>query len=319
MVGCSSADKFSFVEYSRNPSQYDAPGAAPRWGATDQQALQFSSNVARLLRAKATGARMTRDVSNSLQVSMAALAGANSAFGFSDRSLAVLGLGSALIPDVQGIFNAQGRGDAYLDAVRLIETAQGAYMAHNQQPSATELTQNGATLIQRTQASVHVVEKVLSGRVPTIVDLEQATEAMSDVGAFETNPGPAFNHIEPTGLGPTVEAQAVAKAVAQAVAGIERRVPVTGEPSNVQPLTPTKFQKEVGALTNKMGHSTDAWVDGVYSKLHPQAGPLPPGKSKRDHIYEELSALRNTKPQADGLMGNEAMDQLERFRKAFDL
>ena len=201
LVGCASRDSFSFIEYSRNPAKYDASDTLPSWGANDQQALQFSSNVVRRLRARANGSRVTREISNSAQVAMAGIGGAGAAFNLSKSALAVLGLGSAGIPEFQGIFNAKGHAEAYTDAARMIETAQNDYYAHNQKPSSGELTQNGVSLIQRTQASVHIVEKVLSGRIPSIIEMQQATEPMSATGARKTSPGEAVNHISATGVG----------------------------------------------------------------------------------------------------------------------
>ena len=200
LVGCASRDSFSFIEYSRNPAKYDAPDTLPNWGANDQQALQFSSNVVRRLRARANGSRVTREISNSAQVAMAGIGGAGAAFNLSKSALAVLGLGSAGIPEFQGIFNAKGHAEAYTDAARMIETAQNDYYAHNQKPSSGELTQNGVSLIQRTQASVHIVEKVLSGRIPSIIEMQQATEPMSSTGARTTSPGAAVNHIGAAGV-----------------------------------------------------------------------------------------------------------------------
>lgn len=201
LVGCASRDSFSFIEYSRNPAKYDAPDTPRDWRASDQQALQFSSNVVRRLRARANGARVTREISSSAQVAMAGIGGAGAAFSLSKSALAVLGLGSAGIPEFQGIFNAKGHAEAYTDAARMIETAQNDYYAHNQKPSPRELTQNGVSLIQRTQASVHIVEKVLSGRIPSIIEMQQATEPMSSIGARTTSPGEAVNHISATGVG----------------------------------------------------------------------------------------------------------------------
>jgi hypothetical protein len=197
-------DRFSFVEYSRDPTKYGAPTTTTAWQPSDQQALAFSSNVAKIFRAKCAGSRVTREVSGSTQVAMAGLAGTSAAFNFSKSGLAVLGLGSSLIPSFQNIFNAKGRAESYADAVRLIETAQNDYLAHNQKPSKDELTQNGVTLIQRTQATIHILEKTLASRLPSIIELQQATEAMSKKGATKTPAGEAYNHIGATGELPTL-------------------------------------------------------------------------------------------------------------------
>lgn len=199
LAGCAAKDHFSFIEQASKPELY-GDESKKAMALSDQDALRFSSNVVKILRARSRGARITREVSSTMQVSMAAVAGANAAFGMSESALAILGLGSALIPDFQGIFNAKGRAEAYTDAVRLIETAQNDYLAHNQAPQANLLTQNGVTLIQRTQASIHVVEKTLAGRIPGIVEMQQATEPMTEGGAVRTEAGTrVFNYIPPTG------------------------------------------------------------------------------------------------------------------------
>lgn len=178
----------------------------PNIQLSDQKALIFSDNVASAFRTKAGTSRYIREASSSTQVTLAALAGASPTLNLSKSALAGLGFGSALIPDFQGIFNAKGRAEAYTDAVRLIETAQNEFLAYNQNPSATELTQNGVTLIQRTQASIHVVESTLAGRIPSVVDMKQATEKMSKDGAKETMAGEseAVNHVTAEGELPTL-------------------------------------------------------------------------------------------------------------------
>jgi hypothetical protein len=50
-------------------------------------------------------------------------------------------------------------------------------------------TQNGVTLFQRVTASIHLVEKTLGGRIPTLAETEKATEPMTQAGAVQTAPG----------------------------------------------------------------------------------------------------------------------------------
>lgn len=180
---CATGDRYSFMEYTEDPVRMGGPNALAPLVATDQLALKYSKTVAAILRSKATGTRIARNLSSSAQVALAGLAGANEAFNLSDSAIAVLGLGSAGIPQFQEIFDAKGRAECYTDAVRLIEEAQQEYWLHNQAPSNTHLTQNGVILVQRVQSSIHVVEKTLAGRLPTLLDMQQATARMSDQGA----------------------------------------------------------------------------------------------------------------------------------------
>jgi hypothetical protein len=193
LSGCA-AERYSFVRMSHQldaTGKYD-PHARPE--LTDAVALNFADSVATLLRARFTGARITREVSSTLQVGLAAVAGAGSVFQLGPRTLAALGLGSAGIPELQGIFNARGRAEVYQDAIRLIEEAEIEYLAHNQRPSPDVLTQNGVTLLQRVTGSMHVVEKTLAGRLPSVQDMQQATERMTQKGALPTRAGaPAYN------------------------------------------------------------------------------------------------------------------------------
>jgi hypothetical protein len=195
LAACTSTEKYSFIGYGKRPS-----ATGPNLEAVvlnDQLALLYASNVATVLRCRFTGARITREISSSLQVILAGLAGAGAAFNFGKTTLAVLGLGSAAIPEFQGIFNARGRAECYQDAVRLIEEAQIDYLAHNQQPSSTALTQNGVTLFQRVTSSIHVVEKTLAGHLPSVQDMQKATERMSEAGATKTAAGATPSNLIP--------------------------------------------------------------------------------------------------------------------------
>jgi hypothetical protein len=193
LAACTTSDKYSFLHYGRTPAANATNLETPV--LSDQLALLYASNVATILRSRFTGARITREISSSLQVILAGLAGAGAALNFGETTLAVLGLGSAAIPEFQGIFNAKGRAECYQDAVRLIEEAQIEYLAHNQRPSSDELTQNGVTLFQRVTASIHVVEKTLVGHLPSVEDMQKATERMTSDGAVATEAGaPAFNN-----------------------------------------------------------------------------------------------------------------------------
>lgn len=122
---------------------------------------------------------------------------ARTAFELSSSTIAALGLGSAGVPELQRIFGAKERAQVYQDAVRLIEEAQVEYLALNQRPSATVLTQNGVTLFQRVTASIHVVEKTLAGNLPSVEDMQKATERMSETGATRTPAGSTPSNLIP--------------------------------------------------------------------------------------------------------------------------
>jgi hypothetical protein len=197
LPACTTAEKYSFTRLGQtvdpNTGQLLNPWEPPR--LTDGLALNYASSVAAILRAKFNGTRVANEVAGTLQVTLAALAGAGAAFDFGASAVTALGLSSAGIPQFERIFMVQSRIDAYQDAVRLIEEAEIEYLAYNQYPSSSLLTQNGVTLFQRVTASVHLVEKTLGGRIPTLADTEKATEPMTRAGALQTAPGmqPANN------------------------------------------------------------------------------------------------------------------------------
>jgi hypothetical protein len=198
VTACTTAEKYSFTRlgqtYDQNTGQLVNPAEPPT--LSDGLALNFASSVASVLRSKFNGTRIANEVANTVQVTLAALAGAGAAFDFGASAVTALGLSSAGIPQFQRIFMVQGRIDAYQDAVRLIEEAEIEYLAFNQYPSSTVLTQNGVTLFQRVTASIHLVEKTLGGRIPSLADTEKATEPMTQAGSIATLPGsPVFNNI----------------------------------------------------------------------------------------------------------------------------
>ena len=195
LSACTTVDNYSFIRYGQYPdqttNQFDPTAIPP---LSDVLALNYASSVASILRCKFTGARIAREVSSTAQVALAALAGAGAAFNWSATTITALGLGSAGIPELQKIFDAKGRAQVYQDAVRLIEEAEIEYLALNQRPLPNVLTQNGVTLFQRVTATIHVVEKTLAGNLPSVQEMQKATEPMSKEGALPTTAGePAFN------------------------------------------------------------------------------------------------------------------------------
>jgi hypothetical protein len=106
-----------------------------------------------------------------------------------------MGVGVVIIRELQGIFNARGRSEAFADAAYLVRQAQAEYRAFNPNPSPEYMTENGATLVRRVDSAVHAARKTLIGRMPTLLDLKQATQPMSVKGATKTEAGPT-NHLE---------------------------------------------------------------------------------------------------------------------------
>jgi hypothetical protein len=202
LIGCAPMDKYSFIQRGQT---LDATGRLVDFNETpvlsDALALNYASSVATILRCKFNGARISREVSSTAQVALAALAGAGAAFDFGASTVTALSLSSAGIPHLQQIFDAKGRAQVYQDAVRLIEEAEIEYLAHNPRPANNELTPNGVTLFQRVSSCIHVVEKTLAGNLPTIQDMRQVTEPMTPVGALPFQAGDVPpNNISASGI-----------------------------------------------------------------------------------------------------------------------
>lgn len=153
---------------------------------SDQLALNYANEMVNILRPRFNRSRRVREASATAQVAMAGVAGAAGPFHLTDTTLAILGIGGAGIPELQRIFNAKGRAENYQVAVNMIEDAVVEYLSYNQQPSPDILTQNGVSVVHRTDAAIHIVEQSLAGVLPTVQQMQQATERMSATGAVKT-------------------------------------------------------------------------------------------------------------------------------------
>jgi hypothetical protein len=288
-----STERYSFVDYgNQTDPRTGQPNYKRELQLNDALALSFASSIAELLRAKYTGARITREISSVAQLGLAAAAAYGAAFDYSKSTLAVLGLGSAGIPELQRIFGAKERAQTYQDAIRLIEEAQIEYLALNQSPSPKILTQNGVTLLQRVTASIHVVEKTLAGNLPSVEDMHKATERMSRKGAVETAPGdPVYNNLP---ANPDPAAQTAAEAARGRYEGpIERKTVTIPEPT---PRGPAAARNKIRARISKL---TDANAQAIIEvgRAHadllaqfnrtPQEGPTP--RSYLFHLIDSAS------------------------------
>lgn len=217
-AGLSSNNGPSFIDLARTPGSANTTpsggkGVSNMTGedalhselhVSDQLAIHYADNVARILRGRFTGARIIREVSSTAQVGMGVTAGAAGPLHLGNHALALLGIGSAVVPELQRIFNAKGRAENYQEAVRMIEEGIVEYLSFNQKPSNSELTQNGVSLIHRTNAAIHIVEQSLAGLLPTLEQMKQATERMSVAGATRTDAGRSTpkNNITASGIEP---------------------------------------------------------------------------------------------------------------------
>jgi hypothetical protein len=187
LAGCASLDKYSFQTFGRakQPSETYASNAR-----SDELALIYADYVAQLLEGRSTGARITRELSDSSLAIATTLTAAHETLKITAETLAYMGTGVLIVREMQKIFNAQGRSEAFADAAYLIRQAQSEYRQYNPNPSATNLTENGAILVSRVDGALHAARKTLNGRMPGLLDLQQATQPMTEKGAERESSGP---------------------------------------------------------------------------------------------------------------------------------
>ncbi len=168
---------------------------------SDQVAINYANEMINVLAPKFNRARYASNASATLQTASSGLVAGNAATKLGAQALSWLGVSNLLLPGIQGIFDAKGRSQAYLKAAYEIKSAINEYQSFNQNPSGSVLTQNGVTLVHRTDAAIHVVESFLAGEMPDPVKVRQMVEPMSTKGAVVTAAGsPVYNNISSSGL-----------------------------------------------------------------------------------------------------------------------
>lgn len=186
LAGCASLDKYSFQTFGRakQPSETYASNAR-----SDELALIYADYVAQLLEGRSTGARITRELSDSSLAIATTLTAAHETLKITAETLAYMGTGVLIVREMQKIFNAQGRSEAFADAAYLIRQAQSEYRQYNPNPLPDRLTENGAILVSRVDGALHAARKTLNGRMPGLLDLQQATQPMTTDGAERESSG----------------------------------------------------------------------------------------------------------------------------------
>jgi hypothetical protein len=309
LVACTT-DRYSFVDYgSQINSRTGEPNYKRELRLNDALALNYASSVVALLRAKYTGARITREISSVAQLGLAAAAAYGAAFNYSKSTLAVLGLGSAGVPELQRIFGAKERAQTYQDAIRLIEEAEVDYLAHNPKPSADELTPNGVTLFQRVTASIHVVEKTLAGNLPSMDDMKKATERMTPSGAVPHEAGD-----EPTNLINATGEEATGKLERDEIVARRHNLTLT---RNTTPPPPT----EIVVFRSKTLQTRNDTLETAFSKLTEDEAKklldaksivIPPGGTPREVLAQAVLDNAALTPK----LGLSAVASLKQYREA---
>lgn len=178
--GCSS-DPATFLTYVQQKKAVKP---------TDALALEYANSVETRYRARSTGARFTREGSDTGLAGLATVTAAAKSLAIGAAGLSSMGLASGGIIALRTIFDAKGRATAYGEASVRIHGSIKDYVAHNLNAvSPTDLTPNGWTLANVVQSNIDIVNHILNGHLPTPQDLEQASEPMSESGAKTQSTG----------------------------------------------------------------------------------------------------------------------------------
>ncbi len=158
---------------------------------SDADVVGFSSDIQKALRHRLNKARRVRLGSGTLQV-IAAAVGATLGFTIDDaHTAAAFGVIAAVIPELQNIFQARGRAEAYTDGLELIQDAHAFYHKKLSQTekrglvSTSELTVEGGELLVQIAACLKLVDKALLTHIPTIEELKAAKGRIESELEFE--------------------------------------------------------------------------------------------------------------------------------------
>jgi hypothetical protein len=238
LAGC--ADQTTFQSYGRAVADGKLPNnlmEAP--SVSDGLAINYANSVEVAMRIKFNGNRITRAVSNSAQVTLAALSGVGALLGYSATTVAGMSLASAGIPELQRIFNAKGRAEVYKDGAHMIRRAILEYYAHNPNPSSTEFTRNGLILVQRVSVAINIVDDVLAGQIPSMIDMHDAVEPITPDGtrpSGEVTP----DGTRPSGEVPLGDSSSLAALEARIKSAVERNV------RQIKTVSPEELQNSLG-------------------------------------------------------------------------
>jgi hypothetical protein len=155
------------------------------YNITDLDVVNYADHIKCIFQSKFTGARFAGYGFASAQSALAALSGIASLAATGPAAPPALAFVSAFTPDIAKLFNARGRSDAYQNAVANIQKAEISYLkariekvggAANAENviSSTQITVDAVDLYGTVTGNISVVEKVMSGQLPTLGDMKQA-------------------------------------------------------------------------------------------------------------------------------------------------
>ncbi len=155
---------------------------------TDADVLGFTDDVKKVLQRRSNLARRVRMGSGTGQI-LAAAAGATLGFiaHANVETVAALAAVSAVIPELQTIWEARGRAETYNNGLDLIQKAEARYYEKKTKGgplkdgiSSEDLTPEGVELLNEVTASIQVMGKALVNLIPTVEELQAATGRVKD-------------------------------------------------------------------------------------------------------------------------------------------
>ena len=175
LSGCASYHRFrpTPVEYSGVSREGKDFG-----DMTDAAVVSYADRVQDTLRKRFHISRIARETSSTMQVLLAGAAGISAAFTAGATAVAGMAFGSAVMPQLGGIFDTGARAAAYQQAVGKISAAENAYFRIRAGRSpvvpSNVLTVEGALLYEAVNGATDAVELFQAGMLPTLDQLQRA-------------------------------------------------------------------------------------------------------------------------------------------------
>lgn len=151
---------------------------------TDQHVLKFANEVKKFMEIRTNQKGVLRKSSSSLQVISAAFATAFAAFKASAQMIAGFSGFSAVVPELQNVFQAKEGADAFREGSEMVSNAISDYLVATEGgriPSDT-LTDAGKELQKRVLGTIVLVNKALLQLIPSKEEVAEAVDGIEPPG-----------------------------------------------------------------------------------------------------------------------------------------
>jgi hypothetical protein len=177
MSGCAHYHRFK-----PTATEYAGIDGKGKGDMTDAAVVWYASDARDILRKRFHVSRVAREVAATAQVGLAAGAGLAGAFHAAATTIAVLGAGSAAIPQFSEIFDAKSRAIGFQQAAAKISEAESAYFkaraGKNPVVSSVTLSIEGGLLFEAINGALESAELVQAGLLPSLEQIKK-TEAIA--------------------------------------------------------------------------------------------------------------------------------------------